>query len=643
MADRARIALDQSRRHLRRSRRRPVRSPSSAAETTGGRDGRSTGRAARAIDRALVALVVVAAAYTLWRGFTLQVDYYDGYRYLANARRLLGDDQVSFDKIRPPLLALIQAPVVALARVGGPANPALVHGPHVLSALLSLLTALALFYLFEPACGRRAALFGTALFMSTRYFVRYGAHVMTDVATAGAAAAAVGWWTRARESHGLASYVVCGSALGCATAMKFSSVLLLPALAAAELILTPGSRTRGPTVTGRRWVGLALAGATAAALFVIVEGFALWRVYGTGAWGEFRAAIQGARGAVDAWPGESWRDYVPMLLTMVSPPVVMLAVTGMAIALWRPERRDAPFWTWLLLIGGSIVFFVGHNEARYLLPALPPFIYFAIRAVEPVTAFSQRPYARASTPGTSAVSLFAGFAVLVTVANGLAQAWSDQDPVFRRDVQRRAAALAAASLRDDGRLWILGKRHTLSTQDPGPVPQDEFWNTFHYERHVVEYFLGRSPRVLPVPNGTASTVTPRLATWVADGDAILRLDDQNYYTKAFPPGPIPRPLEVWSVRRMDFHATPDTPEMLVDGAGTSVRVEPGTNGGELLFTADRALGDFSAFVVMSDGAEPRFVGNVRLSAGVPTSVPASAGRMPASVVLLRVDVQKVGL
>ena len=76
--------------------------------------------------------------------------------------------------------------------------------------------------------------------------------------------------------------------------------------------------------------------------------------------------------------------------------------------------------------------------------------------------------------------------------------------------------------------------------------------------------------MLPVPNGAAPAVTPRLAAWVADGDAILRLDDQNYYTSRFPPGPIARPLEVWSVRRMDFQATPDAPEMLVDGAGASV-------------------------------------------------------------------------
>jgi len=591
-----------------------------------------------------VALVVVLAAYTLWRGFTLEVDYYDGYRYLANARRLLGDDQVSFDKIRPPLLALLQAPVVAIARIGGPANPALVHGPHLLSALLSLLTALALFYLFEQPCGRRIALLGTLLFMTTRYFVRYGAHVMTDLVTAGAGAAAVGWWTRARESQSLPSYVLCGAALGCAMAIKFSSLLLFPALVAAELILTPGPRDKPGagrltrTLHWRRWAGLALSGTTAAALFLVVEGFVLWRVYGTGAWGEFRAAMQGARGAVDAWPGESWRDYIPMLQTMVSPPLVVLAMVGMALALWRPERRDVPFWTWLLLIGGSIVFFVGHNEARYLLPALPPFIYFAIRAVESADAFASTGRPAAGV----ALSLLVGFAVLGSVANGLAQAWSDQDPVFRRDVQRRAAALAAASLRDNGQLWILGKRHTLSAQEPGPVAQDEFWNTFHYERHVAEYFLGRSLRALPVPNGAAPAVIPRLAAWVADGDAILRLDDLNYYTRAFPPGLIPRPLEVWSVRRMDLHGTADAPEMLVDGRGASVRVENGPGVGELLFTADRSLGDFSAFVVMADGAEPRFVGSVRLSAGVPTSVLATSG-MPSSLVLVRVDVQKVGL
>ena len=113
-------------------------------ETTGGPDGRSTDRAMQAFDRAVVALVATCAVYTLWRGATLQVEYYDGYRYLANASRLLGED-VSFDQIRPPLLTLLLVPVVALGRLGGPANAALVFGPHLFSAVLSLCTAAVVF------------------------------------------------------------------------------------------------------------------------------------------------------------------------------------------------------------------------------------------------------------------------------------------------------------------------------------------------------------------------------------------------------------------------------------------------------------------------------------------------------------------
>src|SRR5207245_1192734 len=191
----------------------------------------------------------------------------------------------------------------------------------------------------------------------------------------------------------------------------------------------------------------------------------------------------------------------------------------------------------------------------YLLPALPPFLYFALRAVE--------------LPGRFGVALLV-LSVVASIANGAAQAWSDQDPVFRHEVERRALAFAAESLRHDGRVWILGRRHTLWAQEPGPVPQDEFWNTFHFERHVAEYFVGRQLPVLPLPNGPLSAVTPRLAAQVADGDAVLRLNDVNYYTSRFPTGPHPAPLEVWSIRRLDFHATPGSPELLVDNAGASL-------------------------------------------------------------------------
>jgi len=593
-------------------------------ETTGGPDGRSTDRAMQAFDRAVVALVATCAVYTLWRGATLQVEYYDGYRYLANASRLLGED-VSFDQIRPPLLTLLLVPVVALGRLGGPANAALVFGPHLFSAVLSLCTAAAVFVLFAAPCGRRVALVGTLLFMTSRYFVRYGAHVMTDVVTAGASALSVALWMRARTALRFGRYALFGAALGAAMAMKFSSALLLPALLAAELVATVGESS---TPQWRRFAGLGVAAGTAAGFFLAAEGLVLWRVHGSGAWRELGVVLRGAKGAVDAWPGESWRDYVPMLQTMVSLPVVVLAVAGMARALWRPERRDVPFWSWLLLIGGSIVLFVGHTEARYLLPALPPFFYFALRAVE--------------LPGRFGVALLV-LPVVASIANGAAQAWSDQDPVFRHDVQRRAVAFAAASLRHDGRLWILGRRHTLSAQEPGPVPQDEFWNTFHFERHVAEYFVGRQLPVLPLPNGPLSTVTPRLAAQVADGDAVLRLNDVNYYTSRFPTGPHPAPLEVWSIRRLDFHATPGSPELLVDNAGASLRVELGQNPEEVVLTPDRSLGDFAAFLASANGADPRFAGHVQLTAWTPASVAGGAAAMPASVILLRVDVEHVGL
>ena len=223
-----------------------------------------TGRQARCV---LTGLVGLACVYTLHRAVVLRIEYYDGYDFLKNARALLHDPLAQYWLLRPPLVSLLQLPAVALGRASAPGAAVRLVAPHLTAALLAILTAGAVFWVLLRPVGPTLALLGTVLFVSTPYFIHYAPHVMTDLPSAGWAAAAVALYTNARVANGRASWVrhgACGLALAGAVLSNFRLGTLWFALATAELWY--GLRRRRADV--RDWLGLGF-GAFVASLVCI--------------------------------------------------------------------------------------------------------------------------------------------------------------------------------------------------------------------------------------------------------------------------------------------------------------------------------------------------------------------------------------
>src|SRR5439155_2806979 len=132
-------------------------------------------------------------------------------------------------------------------------------------------------------------------------------------------------------------------------------------------------------------------------------------------------------------PGESWRDDIGMTLAMTSAPTLLLAGLGLVLALAQRQDRDVPFFGWLAVVGGAIVVLIPHTEARYLLPAVPAIIYFAVRGAEYLLRAAQAPWARSAGFRPAAITLAVVVLALV-LRPGVEQALLDQDPVFRADL-----------------------------------------------------------------------------------------------------------------------------------------------------------------------------------------------------------------
>jgi hypothetical protein len=499
-------------------------------------------------------VLAAAAAYTLVRAWRLKTDYYDAFVYLYNACRFLGEPiGPALEDRRPWLLSVLQAPVVALARHGGPGNVWLLRGPHLINAALSLGAVAACLALLRRHFGKTLALLGAALFVAGRGFLHYSANTMTDLGVTGLCALTVHLHLDAARTRRLGRFALAGVVFGLAAAFKFTAPLLVGALlateAAALIEVTPaaeGRRRLRLRVDPRRHLGLVVEGLVTVATFVVVELGALWRFYGAGAWAAMRAASGSLFTLYAGLVGERWTDNFPLLVGIVSVPVAVLAIAGALAAVARPRRSDATFVAWLAGMGGGLFFAVAHNEARYLLPLAPAVIYFALRGVEAALAVA----GRAGRGGARAAA--AGIALLVvwSLATGVAQAGADRDPLLTRDVHGRAAR-ALAARRPGSIPYSVGVWVTLAPETPGPLPEDEFWNTFHASPFVASYELGEATQPLPGV-GPPAALRDVLHWRLADGARALRFAGSYFETREFPKGPRHQALEVWTVRRHDL-------------------------------------------------------------------------------------------
>src|SRR5262249_10456969 len=142
---------------------------------------------------------------------------------------------------------------------------------------------------------------------------------------------------------------------GLAAAMKFSAPSLVAAILATELVSlvelappgAPGPRVR-LHLDPRRRLGLAVEGLATIATFAAVQLGGLVRLHGELSWPILREASASFSNAKWGFSGESWRDNLPMLVVVLSWPVILLAAGGLLSTLRRPRRADVPFAAWLV-------------------------------------------------------------------------------------------------------------------------------------------------------------------------------------------------------------------------------------------------------------------------------------------------------
>jgi hypothetical protein len=567
---------------------------------------------------ALAVAIALALSHPFYRAFHLGVEYYDGYDYLRNARALVGDPILEYQPLRPPFVAIVQTPAMAVVKASPPADPIRLIAPHLTGALTSLLSAGGVLWLFSRSFGATLALLGTLLFVTTRYFVHYAPHAMADLPSAGWAAATFALYLRARERRSYGAFALCGLALGASVLTKYPVFVLGAALLLSELWLAALARR----IDWRCWRGVAFACALGAAFFFAVQLVLMWIIAGRGVFELFAGTLRQMPKMTGAGevPGESWLDYGPMTAGMLSLPTLLLAGAGVLLALWRREARDVPCLVALAVTGGTTLFVLTHTEARYLLPAIPFLLYFALRALEAGADFARPRWAAWGALGRGAAIAIGALWLAAALRVGVHQAWLDEDPLYRADLERRAAERLLAARGPEGRLLWHGFWRTLHTSWAGRLPHDEFFGIFHFPEFAIPYFIDR--RLDPGPPRWPAN-PDKLALVLRDGDAVLRTSD-NYYDARVVLR-FEQPMEVWSARSLKFRAESDLEFVAAGDGGLRIRLDPDREGGAL--SASPLSGRWQILVRSAPGDPPRFAGTVTLVPGFAAQF-ALRGRAP---------------
>lgn len=301
----------------------------------------------------------------------------------------------------PPLGNVLQAlPIVALDDVRLPTDPAAwevtswrdllqdlvspflwqINGERALRLVflarlpimgLALLLATGIYRWTCDLRGPAAGLLALLLAAFAPNLLAHGRLATTDLGTACSALWASYLYWRYTRRPGRVRLALAGVALGLALALKFSTVLLLPAFALLSLWNAFSHRGDGWPERLRRSTAELLVLVLIAALVLL----AAFRFQPRALWAEYAFQREHLKGGHDAFLmgqyGGGWWFYFPVAFALKTPLPAMVLAIGGAIGLHRRRQYLAALLVPLAIFFGASVFSGLNLGYRYLLPVLP--------------------------------------------------------------------------------------------------------------------------------------------------------------------------------------------------------------------------------------------------------------------------------
>ena len=493
----------------------------------------SEARHQRAALTALWSALLLWAVGLAWVAIRLPLDNWDGFEFIANARLIAGQAAAvsrPYSFVRPPLLSLLLAPLQWSYQPCGRA----LWQPHLLAVLIAVLSVLAGYQLFRASFGLAMSAVGAAALALNALTVHYAPFAMADLLSMLLAAVALRLWLGARARPGWSRFALAGMTAGLAAAAKYPLLLLTLALALFELARAtlPGE---GRPLLRRRLQGLLepgpwLAGLVSAACFGLAWLFAALLAIPHLSWARLAEAARSLFQQTGAVYLDPWWEYFETSWLLLGLPWLACAAMGLVESCRARRDDDLLHLVWLSTYLAVMSGWMGHKEARYLLPALPSLLFLGLRGAR---------LASAALSGYPALRWLGAALLLAIPTMGAAgEARRFARPVYTQPVLAEASCFALAGVGPRGRVIVSGGRAwSLFSVDPVIFPHDEVFHFHHISRVAIEYFVGRRL------SGAAALQGP---------DPVARVQiPLGWYTtenvESLPPSP--KPLRVTIFRR----------------------------------------------------------------------------------------------
>jgi hypothetical protein len=357
--------------------------------------------------------------------------------------------------------------------------------------LLALLALAAVVAAGDRIAGRPAALLAGAIFFVQPFMTWEATSVFVEPGLAAAVALAAWNLMRFARSADRSALVLAGVFSGAAAGMKYLGLIAALALAAG------GLAAAGRRVRPRDALVFALPALLIAAPWYVKNAILTGNPFYPHLFGDLNAsaAAELDRSMNDFGAGHSPTDFVLLpvrLLTdgqafdggeFISP--LMLAFAPLALLL--PPDRRAPRAVWAALVLFVVAWFVTTQQARFLLPLMPPVALLAALGMLALAARGR--VGRAVVVGTAGVVLVGGFVASSVYAAQFAPVVLASEP--RQEFLQRKVSLY------DGVAWLNGH---LGPSDKVAV---DFWPLLYLRVPYVTF--GTMGDLLPEDAGAAET------------------------------------------------------------------------------------------------------------------------------------------
>jgi len=456
----------------------------------------------------LVALAVELVALTAFAA-VLQIDFYDGYDYLNNARIMAGQDlqgsPIEYTKFRPPLIPFIYSFIVRCYQPAGAGLTLIL--PHTFALLLSVLSLVAVYFLLRQSFSALASLTGAALLAFNPLFVRYAAFVMTDLPVMLFLTVGMLYYLKAKRTGRTAHYALACIFLLATFLTKYTTIIALGSLAVFEIadaLIAPKARIQGirlkalaRAVSDRRAWATVL-GAVIGFYLAHVLVHALFYEFGAESFTFIREVFLHQIDAnTAALPSDPPHEYLQAASKVFTPVILLLALGGIVTACIRRTDADLLHLSWLAIFLLVIHLAITHRETRYILPVFPAVAYFIIRGGLGLARILPKRL-QAALQRFPAIAICLVLIVLYKQAERGAEIYERMDdPLFNQPFLSKIASDIIQQAPERDVIWI-NDMFAMYPEDPVYLQYDENFFFHHIYVAATTFWLDRPIYQVPL-------------------------------------------------------------------------------------------------------------------------------------------------